>query len=57
MYCDTLATFKIDSIWGLLPARDGLSGPPWWNPDAVSELIRILTGLDPYVLAGDTGGV
>lgn len=38
---DALATFKINSMWGLLLARDGLSGPPWyttWNPEARQEV-------------------
>jgi len=55
---DALATFKINSVWGLLLARDGLSGPPWyttWNRDAARRSIRILAGLNPYVLAGGHG--
>jgi glyoxylase-like metal-dependent hydrolase (beta-lactamase superfamily II) len=55
---DALATFKINSVWGLLLARDGLSGPPWyttWNRDAAGRSIRILADLNPYVLAGGHG--
>jgi glyoxylase-like metal-dependent hydrolase (beta-lactamase superfamily II) len=51
---DALATFKINSVWGLLLARDGLSGPPWyttWNRDAAKRSIGMLADLNPYVLA------
>ena len=55
---DALATFKINSVWGLLLARDGLSGPPWyttWNREAARRSIRILADLNPCVLAGGHG--
>lgn len=55
---DALVTLRLNSLWGLLMQKQGLSAPPWyttWNRQAARESIRALAQLEPAVLAGGHG--
>ena len=51
---DALVTVKLNSLWGLLLNKQGLSGPPWyttWSWRAAKESVAALARLEPLVLA------
>lgn len=55
---DAVVTLKLNSAFGLLLRRPGLSGPPWyttWSGSAAVESIRVLARLEPAVLASGHG--
>ena len=55
---DALLTANARSLWGLLPGRQTISGPPrisTWNWAAATESVARLAGLEPQVLAPGHG--
>ena len=55
---DAVVTIELNSLWGFLRHRNGLSGPPWyttWNRSAARESIAMLATLEPTVLASGHG--
>jgi len=55
---DALVNLQLNSLWGLMRQRPGLSGPPWyttWNRRAARESIFRLAALEPAVVAGGHG--
>jgi glyoxylase-like metal-dependent hydrolase (beta-lactamase superfamily II) len=55
---DAVVTLQVNSVWGLLLQRQGLSGPPWyttWSRQAARESVARLARLEPNVLAGGHG--
>jgi len=50
---DALVTLRLNSFWGLLLQRPGLSGPPWyttWSTPAAAQSVAALAALRPAVL-------
>ena len=55
---DAVVTIRLNSLWGVLVRKRGLSGPPWytsWNWRAAKESVPKLAGLEPTVLATGHG--
>lgn len=55
---DALVTLRVNSLWGIVFGRAGLSGPPWytsWNWRAARESVAALARLQPAVLATGHG--
>jgi glyoxylase-like metal-dependent hydrolase (beta-lactamase superfamily II) len=51
---DAVVTMKLNSLWGLLLNKQGLSGPPWyttWSWQEAKESVAVLAKLEPLVLA------
>ncbi|MCP3420311.1 MBL fold metallo-hydrolase [Nocardioides pinisoli] len=55
---DALVTMRLNSLFGLLGGRPGLSGPPWyttWDRAVARASIERLADLEPAVLASGHG--
>ena len=55
---DALVTLQVNSVSGLLAAREGLSGPPrytTWDWRRAKSSVAALARLEPLVLAGGHG--
>jgi glyoxylase-like metal-dependent hydrolase (beta-lactamase superfamily II) len=55
---DALVTLRVNSFWGLLLGRAGLSGPPWyttWSWEAAKQSVDVLARLEPEVMVAGHG--
>jgi len=55
---DAVVNLQLNTVWGLLLQKPGISGPPWyttWSRQAATESVARLAMLEPTVLAGGHG--
>jgi glyoxylase-like metal-dependent hydrolase (beta-lactamase superfamily II) len=55
---DAVVTLEVNSLFGLLGGRGGLSGPPWyttWDPGQARASVARLAALEPRVVASGHG--